>query len=123
MLYGLFLFGFFSIIGVIFSYNDSNAELIQKIYKSGFIFDNLFDSSFGRGIEPESREKPVFNNVLQGYAGGLGPENVAKVLQSLKHIDANIYIDAQRKLEDDNEHLDLQKAKQFIVNALKATRR
>ena len=106
----------------ILSYNENNAELINRIYKAGVIFDNLFDSSFGKGIEPTNRESPVFKGILQGYAGGLGPDNIAEELRKLKIIDGNIYVDAQKKLEDENEHLDLEKAKMFILNALRATR-
>ena len=106
----------------ILSYNESNAELINHLYKAGVIFDNLFDSSFGKGIEPSNRESPVFNGILQGYAGGLGPDNISKEIQRLKSIDADIYIDAQKKLEDENEHLDLHKAEIFINNTLKAIR-
>ena len=105
------------------SYNKENAPLIDKLYQSGLMFDNLFDSSFGKGIEPTSRELPVYYGILQGYAGGLGPDNIAEELRKLKAIDGDIYIDAQKKLEDEMEHLDLEKAKDFILNALRATRR
>jgi len=105
------------------SYNADNAPLIDKLYQSGLMFDNLFDSSFGKGIEPSSRELPVYSGILQGYAGGLGPDNITNELRNLKAIDGDIYIDAQRKLEDENEHLDLEKAKAFILNALRAIRR
>ena len=107
----------------IFSYNKSNAELIDRVYKTGLMFDNLFDESFGNGIEPASRPLPSFYGILQGYAGGLGPDNVAEELKKLKVVDGYIYLDAQKKLEDENEHLDLNKAKAFILNALKATRK
>ncbi len=107
----------------ILSYNDSNAPLINKLYESGLTFDNLFDSSFGKGIEPSTRPKPCFCGLLQGYAGGLGADNIADELRKLKAIDGDIYVDAQKKLEDENEHLDLNKAKAFILNALRATRK
>ena len=106
---------------VILSYNSSNAELINQIYSQGIMFDVLFDASFGAGIMPKEREKAAFSDRLQGYAGGLGPDNIADELAKISAVtpkNAEIYIDAQGRLEDDNQHLSLEKCHAYISNAL-----
>lgn len=107
----------------ILSYNESNADLIKQLYRDGLIFDCLYDGSFGKGIVPKQRQAPVFCDIVQGYAGGISPDNVAFVLSTLQNLwcqsptTTGIYIDAQGKLEDDNEHLDLAKARRYVENA------
>ena len=108
---------------VILSYNESNARLIREFYRDGLRFDCLYDGSFGKGIVPKMRQVPVFSDIVQGYAGGISPDNVASVLDEVRNswrkapTTAGIYIDAQGKLEDDNEHLDLNKARRYVENA------
>lgn len=106
----------------ILSYNESNAEIIEQVYKSGVVFDCLFDNSFGEGIVPNKRPTPVFSGVLHGYAGGLSPENVRDELDKLSAIlpeDEIIFIDAEGKLKDDNGIFSLSKAQSFFQNASK----
>ncbi len=105
----------------IFSYNVKNASFIKQIYDKGVVFDNLYDFSFGEGHEPESRGPIVFSDRLQGYAGGLSPDNIYEELDKINKVvpkDAEIYIDAQRHLED-NEIFNISKARKFISSALK----
>ena len=104
----------------ILSYNDSNKALIEQLYKCGQKFDLLYDGSFGKGITPDSRPTPIWPKVLQGYAGGIGPDTVAGVLSNIytnwlkKPNDACIYIDAQRRLEDEDGYLDLRKCAEYL---------
>lgn len=105
----------------ILSYNSSNAELIRQIYERQIMFDNLFDASFGAGIIPSERPQPTFTDRLQGYAGGLGTDNIYGELSKIaNHVSpaTEIYIDAQGKLENENQHLCLDKCHHYILNAL-----
>lgn len=105
----------------ILSYNSDNAELIQQIYSRNMMFDNLYDASFGAGILAPQRPEPAFADRLQGYAGGLGPDNVYVELTKIAantNLETEIYIDAQGRLENDEHHLCLQKCRRYILNAL-----
>lgn len=106
----------------ILSYNDANAKLITDIYRrKKVVFDCLFDESFGEGVLPKKRRVPVFENVVQGYAGGLSPENVAQELHKIMHIlpsSASFFIDAEGKLKGDDGHFSYLKAHDFVVNAI-----
>jgi len=53
----------------------------------------LFDASGGRGIQRGGWPSPIENTVC-GYAGGIGPENVEKILQRLSNVveDSEIWI-------------------------------
>ena len=107
----------------ILSYNESNAELIRKMYRHGCLFDCLYDGSFGQGITPSHWQVPVFTDIVQGYAGGISPDNVREVLNEVQQLwrtsptTADIYIDAQGKLEDEQTHIDLAKARKYVQNA------
>lgn len=101
----------------ILSYNSDNAELINEMYRRGVMFDVLFDGSFGKGIVPHMREKAVFKDRLQGYAGGLGADNIERELDKISAVagaNDEIYVDAQKKLEDGDEKFDIAKALDFI---------
>lgn len=105
----------------ILSYNEANAEFINELHdKYQLKFDCLFDSSFGEGIAPDKRPKPAFDDVFQGYAGGLSPENVVSELKALAAImpeDREIFIDAEGKLKGEDKHFSVEKCWQFIENA------
>lgn len=107
----------------ILSCNQSNERLIKMLYLEGLRFDVLYDSSFGAGIAPESRRNPLFTDVLQGYAGGITPANVCAELEKIEKAVltspaiGNVYIDAQKGLEDENTHLSLEKCRAYLANA------
>ncbi|MBP3687824.1 MAG: hypothetical protein J6J35_05620 [Alphaproteobacteria bacterium] len=117
----------------ILSYNDDNAEFINKLYDTGFKFDCLYDNSHGEGVEASQYAPPAFDGVLQGYAGGIGPDNVTSVLnkisQSLSagrsYVDATgkltsisrqqeIFIDAEGKLKGEDGHFSVEKCKAYL---------
>lgn len=106
----------------ILSYNDANADLIGQIYqRHQVVFDCLFDESFGEGVAPSQRHSPVFADVIQGYAGGLSPENVSSELQKIAELvplDAVIFVDAEGKLKGDDGHFDYAKAREYVAKAL-----
>ena len=107
----------------ILSCNESNERLVRKLYLLGLHFDCLYDSSFGTGITPVSREAPLFADILQGYAGGITPRNVSTELSRIAYaVDhapsvGNMYIDAQKGLEDEQSHLSLDKCSRYLANA------
>ena len=84
-------------------------------------FDVLYDSSFGKGIQANNFFS-LFPDQLQGYAGGLGPENIQEKLEEIDKVQPYalpIWVDAENKLKNDNcNTLDLNKAKIFATNAL-----
>ena len=43
----------------------------------------LFDSSCGTGVLPSSFPTPPSSAIEIGYAGGMGPSNIAEVLSTL----------------------------------------
>lgn len=109
----------------ILSYNPSNERIIRQLYLKGLRFDCLFDSSFGAGIAPNSRQAPVFTDILQGYAGGITPDNVTSELEKIAAAVeksptlGNVYIDAQKGLEDEQTHLSLTKCHKYLSEAQK----
>lgn len=106
----------------ILSCNDSNERLIRQLYLIGLHFDVLYDSSFGAGIAPDSRKAPMFADILQGYAGGITPDNVCDELDKITHVVknsatiGNVYIDAQKGLEDEQTHISLDKCREYLEN-------
>lgn len=108
----------------ILSYNDCNQELIRKLYLSGVIFDCLYDESFGEGIVPQERKAPAFVEAVQGYAGGISPDNVKQTLDDIFlnwHKSPNvsgIWIDAEGRLKGSNKRLDLAQCKTYLANVL-----
>ncbi len=106
----------------ILSYNDSNAEFIRDLYRKGLRFDCLYDNSHGEGIMSEHYASPAFDDILQGYSGGISPENVVSVLKNIScSVSGNreIFIDAEGKLKGDNGHFCLRKCRTYLENALR----
>ena len=105
----------------ILSYNESNKRLIHEMYVRAIDFDCLYDESFGAGIVPAERKAPVYIDVLQGYAGGINPDNVAEELNKIIVTDPKgyclkgFYIDAHKGLEDENTHFDLNKCRTYLT--------
>lgn len=105
----------------ILSHNDDNAEFIHRLYDTGFNFDCLYDNSHGEGIEASRYAPPAFDNVLQGYSGGISPENVVSVLNNISqsvYADKEIFIDAEGKLKGEDGHLSIEKCKAYLEQAL-----
>ena len=107
----------------ILSYNYFNAQIINELYEEGLRFDCLYDASFGEGIIPNSREAPAFAdlNILQGYAGGISPENVKGELNKIADVmptEREFFIDAEGKLKNSNGIVSLKKCEQYVINAL-----
>jgi phosphoribosylanthranilate isomerase len=84
----------------------------------------LFDASGGNGLSPIEWPSPFETKsgytLLNGYAGGLGPENVDAELHKLAKINekSEIWIDMESKLRTDGK-FDLEKCKQ-VLKSVKA---
>ncbi len=74
----------------------------------------LFDMSLGNGISPEKWPSPL-HPYLNGYAGGLGPDNLAEELKKIEEITFNnpIWIDMTTKVRT-NDQLDLEKVRRVF---------
>jgi len=108
---------------IILSYNPENKEFIHKLYNEGCRFDLLYDSSHGEGILAQQWEAPVFDdeNILQGYAGGISPENVEDVLSQIATVvpkDQAFCIDAEGNLKGEDKRLSLKRCALYVKNAL-----
>lgn len=89
-----------------------------------YFWDNvlfpLFDASGGRGIETKDWPKPHEGRsgltMLTGYAGGLGPDNVAAQLKNIANVakGSNIWIDMETKLRGDRDEFDLDKCEEVL---------
>lgn len=109
----------------IYSFNPENSSFIHYLHRCKTKdFDVLYDSSHGEGIPACEWLAPAFSdeNILQGYSGGLSPENVAEEVAKIRKVvgDRPFYIDAEGKLKGADKHLSLKKCKQYVQNALKA---
>lgn len=107
----------------ILSLNESNKKLILELYVRAVNFDCLYDESFGAGIVPESRNEPAYIDIMQGYAGGITPDNVECELGKIEmanrdeYCTGGVYIDAHKGLEDEATHFDLNKGRAYLTNA------
>lgn len=75
----------------------------------------LFDTSGGRGVSPSSGWVAPYKGVLNGYAGGLGADNVLEQLSVIRELNGNkeFYIDMEGKLRTDDK-FDLVKVKEVL---------
>lgn len=102
----------------ILSYNQANESYIKELYNRRVRFDCLYDGSFGEGVMPDTRLAPPFGeDVFQGYAGGLSPENVRQELDKIAQVvpeDREIFIDAEGKLKGEDGKFSTEKAEKYI---------
>lgn len=101
-------------------YSVGSREWVHELFATGVVFDCLYDDSFGRGVLAKRRNAPVFHDVVQGYAGGIDPDNVVAELNKICNAvwpyghKPGVYIDAHKGLEDENTHLDLDKCRAYL---------
>ena len=109
----------------IFQYNDKTKSAIEKLHQTGAEFSLLFDASGGRGVAPQTWQKPIYETHPMGYSGGLSPDNVVHNLREINAlVPANrpIWIDAEGRLKsndlfDNKERFDIQLARQYLERA------
>ena len=75
----------------------------------------LYDASAGEGILPETWREPV-EHKYNGYAGGLGPDNLQDQLYKIAQVvgPLEIWIDMETRLRGDNDVFDLEKCRQVM---------
>jgi hypothetical protein len=71
----------------------------------------LFDTSGGRGKTPESWPVPK-NDGFYGYSGGIGPENVAALVEHFGSLTSNYWIDMESSLRDDQGRFSVERCRQ-----------
>lgn len=64
----------------------------------------LFDASAGRGISPDRWDPPIAGHFC-GYAGGIGPENIAENLRQIGDVTQGIptWIDMESRIRTDDK--------------------
>ena len=101
---------------VILAHNFKNQEFLAEMTRS-YSCNALFDASGGRGIMPGAWPEARDTWGLKiGYAGGLGPDNIA---QQLPLIDAascekTFWIDMENKLRNGQDRFDLESASKVL---------
>lgn len=108
----------------ILPYNKNTSAQIAQLKSTGVRFSLLFDNSYGTGISPDEWQKPVYEDVPNGYAGGLGPGNVEIQLKKINKIlpaDYETWIDAEGRLRDiyDTQNFSLGLAERYMSEAIK----
>jgi len=76
----------------------------------------LFDRSGGKGVVPSSWPK-VREDVICGYAGGLGPDTLSQELENISQVvgDKEIWVDMESRIRsDDNTLFDLSKVEKCL---------
>lgn len=90
----------------IFQHDGVNDMLISTFTNGGRIRAfPLIDRSGGDGIVPASWPAPIWT--YQGYAGGLGPDNLAEQLRLIGAAvgDARVWIDMETRVRSDNNEI------------------
>lgn len=111
-------------IGSCISRNSSKTIITQRNEANRHLFRGLahlnnhavlFDESGGRGKSPETWDESL-EVVNCGYAGGLGPDNLAAELPRI-HAAAKgmpYWVDMEGKIRDENDRFDLNAAQQCL---------
>jgi len=101
---------------VILQWNDANAALCRRLtHEHGF--ETLVDGSGGRGIVPDTW--PVLSPLdgrRIGYAGGLGPDNIAEHLPTLYRAadDRTFWLDMEQSLRDENDNFVVERCQKVL---------
>lgn len=103
---------------VILQWHDLHASVCRQLNPEHG-FEALVDSSGGRGLERS--DWPAFGSELRrvGYAGGLGPDNIAVQLPAIAAAagDKAFWADMEGKLRDSRDRFDLQLCAQVLEQA------
>jgi len=103
---------------VITQHNDAN-EGVWKRLCGHANYVALFDSSGGRGVERSAWPAPL-HGIHCGYAGGLGPDNLAMELTRIRAAASGHphWIDMEGKLRTEDDTFDLQRAEACLLEAM-----
>ena len=81
-----------------------------------FGLNPLFDASGGHGVVAKEWPTPPRCNLMCGYAGGFGPENLREQLQNIEKLvgeDDQVWADMESRVRT-NDKLDFNKVKQVL---------
>ncbi len=101
---------------IIFQWDGKNNYILNNAIANGIDGQALFDLSHGAGIAPAEWPEPL-KYTLCGYAGGLGPDNLAAELKRIseKVGDKEIWIDMETKVRSENDRVfDLNKVRKCL---------
>lgn len=92
----------------VIQHNSANEAACSELSKDTSNVHILFDASGGRGVSPDQWQAP-FKGVFCGYAGGLGPDNVAAELVLIQGVvgDKSYWIDMEGKLRDADDRFSI----------------
>ncbi len=107
----------------ILPFNNGTKYKAEKLKQTGAKFSLLFDDSYGAGITPNKWNAPVYEDIPHGYAGGLGPDNIAQNLDKINSVlpeNYETWIDAEEKLRDrkTTRVFTINLAEKYLQNAL-----
>lgn len=115
----------------IIQYKPITINAVEQLHETGARFSLLFDESGGNSKSPDAWQQPVYpGKHMQGYAGGLNPENVKDNLGKIEKVagkdpiwidvEGGVTVDTGQKKPDGTpiKLFDAARAKQYIQNAL-----
>lgn len=101
----------------ILPYDKNSDTLVTTLSRITPDFDVLYDSSYGLGRVADKYQS-LFPKQLQGYCGGLSPENIISELDKIESSQTQkvkVWIDAESGLKDKEKNvLDLSRAQKFV---------
>lgn len=99
----------------IFQMDGVNEDTFHALRGEGLPVSPLFDLSHGEGAAPEAWPPPV-PGLYCGYAGGLGPHNLAEQLPRIADAAGgrDVWIDMETLVRNDDDVFDLDKVKRCL---------
>lgn len=88
---------------------------VQGARCQSFSYVPLFDASHGEGRTPQEWPQPFDPDIYHGYAGGLGPDNLAREIPRIARAagDCRVWIDMETKVRT-GDRFDLDKVRQCL---------
>ncbi len=88
---------------------------VNEYFYDPEIFVPLFDKSSGEGVLPNEWPESI-HPILNGYAGGLSPDNLKEQLVKINNVvgEGSIWIDMESGVRSENDVFDLGKCRQVL---------
>jgi hypothetical protein len=100
---------------LILQWNSANYRTVNELLQGpNTNFHVLFDASGGRGEEIKTLPDPF--SVYTGYAGGMGPDNVGRIVEQLLNNPKpdTVFIDMEGRVRNEKDQLDLDKVRSVL---------